>query len=95
MQIKSGTVDFNRGTDPTMDGGSGPRHYRKTVNYGGFRRPPTVVTSVTGFDVYNSANARVSVNAENVDDDSCVIHLHTWADTKIWSVTVNWMAYGD
>ena len=96
MIIRSGVASFNRGDDPTMDGGNGPRHYDRAIKFGTrFKRNPTVVTSITGLDVYNSANARISVDAQAIDDDGCNIHLHTWSDTKIWSLTVSWIAYGE
>ena len=96
MLIKTGRVEFHRSEDPTLDGASGPRHYLKQITFGGrYKKKPTVVTSVAGWDIYNSANSRVSVEVEGVDEYGCTIHLHTWADTKIWSLTVAWVAYGD
>jgi len=93
MIIKSGEVTFHKDQHPTMLG-SGVRNYSDFIRFDRhFRDVPKVVLSVRNFDILNSANARVSLSAADESHDGFELTLHTWADTRIWALTVSWIAY--
>jgi hypothetical protein len=58
-----------------------------------FASTPTVQLSLAGFDVNGSSN-RVGFYVSEAHEESCVIHVYTWDDTKIHRIWLNWMAVG-
>jgi len=94
MSIQSGTSEFHKDKNASMIGGSGPRTFTNAIS---FKTPyaeiPTVTTALTGFDILNDSNSRISVFAKDVTADGFTLVLHTWNTTKIWSASVTWMAY--
>ncbi|RKH50135.1 H-type lectin domain-containing protein [Corallococcus aberystwythensis] len=58
-----------------------------------FASPPAVHLAVVSFDISGSSH-RLGMSVMEVYDDSCVIHVSTWADTVIHGVWANWMAIG-
>ena len=59
-----------------------------------FSVPPVVHAGLAGFDVSNSANARLEVCIESVSERGFIVELRTWLDTRIWSANVSWLAIG-
>jgi hypothetical protein len=58
------------------------------------RSVPIVHLGLVGFDVGNEDAARLRVRAENISADGFDIVFETWLNTKIWSVSVSWLAVG-
>lgn len=92
----AGTTQFSDGGSGAMWAGSGPRNRVVHVD---FPRPfdtkPTVVVAMSGLDAAsNSASSvRISVSAQNVTERGFDVNFHTWADSRIWSTSVMWVAY--
>ena len=63
-----------------------------------FERPfagsPVVQIGITGIDIDNSANARLSVDIVSIDDTGFDIELRTWLNSRLWSVNLSWIAIG-
>lgn len=63
-----------------------------------FERPfsgsPVVQVGITGFDMDNSANARLNVDIVSIDDAGFEIELRTWLNSRLWSVDLSWIAIG-
>lgn len=59
-----------------------------------FESAPTVTLGVTGFDISNEKGVRLSVKVEKVTIAGFVIRVTTWADSKIFSVSGDWFAFG-
>ncbi len=73
----------------------GVRVYRETVLF----QPPFakyapsfVSLGLTAFDVDNGTNARLQVEAVNIKKESFDLVIRKWADTKVYSVSVDWLA---
>ncbi len=59
-----------------------------------FESAPTVTLGITGFDISNEKGVRLSVKVEKVTIAGFVIRVTTWADSKIFSVSGDWFAFG-
>ena len=92
----AGTTGFSDGGSGQMWAGSGPRHRTVHVDFPRpFASPPTVVVAMSGLDAASSSasSVRISVSAQNVTARGFDIDFHTWADSRIWSTSVVWVAY--
>ncbi|MFO7446546.1 MAG: H-type lectin domain-containing protein [Ignavibacteriaceae bacterium] len=54
---------------------------------------PTVVLSVTQLDADKDTNVRYSVDASSVSRDGFTIKVSTWADSKIYGLSGQWIAH--
>jgi hypothetical protein len=59
-----------------------------------FASPPDIHLGITEFDILEDSNTRLKVFASEITNRGFVIHVKTWCDTKVWSVEVDWLAYG-
>ncbi|KAL7922110.1 hypothetical protein ACQKWADRAFT_105478 [Trichoderma austrokoningii] len=59
-----------------------------------FKSTPKLITSITGADVSHDANFRVKVYATSITERGFIIHADSWAETKLYSCEVSWMAVG-
>jgi hypothetical protein len=59
-----------------------------------FSAAPVVQIGITGFDIDNGDNARLSVGIVGVDGDGFSVELRTWWNSRLWSVDLNWIAIG-
>lgn len=96
--IQSGTFYYGFLTNPTewnLDKGSGDREFDAEIK---FPRPfvgtPTVVLTLTGLDASNTANTRVTIVSRDVTPADFEVLVHTWSDSKVYSVWGSWIAYG-
>ncbi|MBI1417794.1 MAG: hypothetical protein GC146_11275 [Limimaricola sp.] len=82
--------------DGLMWTGNGPRQSRSRVTFSQpFRNAPAVHLSLSMWDMSNTTNARVDLQAEEVDGEGFVIQFRTWADTRVARVRVAWLAIGE
>lgn len=92
----AGSAAFNGGGSDPMWTGSGPRHKVVHVDFPRpFEGQPTVVLAISALDAAsNSASSvRITVSPQNVTARGFDIDFHTWADSRIWSTNVTWVAY--
>ena len=59
-----------------------------------FSRPPAVTAGFTELDVLDGANLRLTFEVNVVDERGFNYTLVTWADTRVYSADVTWMAVG-
>ncbi|RPB20995.1 hypothetical protein L211DRAFT_463525 [Terfezia boudieri ATCC MYA-4762] len=59
-----------------------------------FTSVPTVIVSLTSADVSKEFNFRLKVFASHVNLEGFTVHANSWADTKIHSCGVSWLAIG-
>ncbi|KAK6347976.1 hypothetical protein TWF718_005796 [Orbilia javanica] len=55
---------------------------------------PMVMASIFFMDVDKESNFRLNVEVQSVDVEGFQLRLSTWDDTKIYSVKVQWVAFG-
>jgi hypothetical protein len=95
MKIQSGEVE---GTKDDMEWelhkGAGPRSWSKNVVFDeAFAGPPTVVASLTGFDMHNGKNGRLQVRAVRADHQQFTLVIKTWGDSWVHTARAAWIAY--
>lgn len=79
----------------TLLSGTGERKFTTHVDFKEpYKQPPVVVLSISGMDVLNSANNRLVVAPKNVTANGFDVEYKTWGDSQIWSVFLNWTAFG-
>jgi len=73
----------------------GDRTVRQRVNFSErFLRPPVVHLSMGMWDLDVSTNQRGDLLAENVTSAGFDLLFHTWGDTRVARMRVQWMAIG-
>ena len=79
----------------TLHQGEGTRTFQYIVT---FDRPyesaPTMTYGVTGLDAGIEKNIRYTVKVEKVTITGFVIRITTWADSRIYGIYGNWLAFG-
>ncbi len=97
MGIQQGTrilfSDF--ATGGPMWTGQGDRAIRERVPFAeGFREAPAVMLGISLWDMDHQTNMRADLRAENVGRDGFDLVFHTWGDTRIARIRVDWTALG-
>ena len=78
-----------------MWGGSGKRWARTVVAFEApFNGPPKVQLSIAMIDADSNRNLRFELHAEDVTEGGFTAVAHTWSDTRIGRLQVNWTAIG-
>lgn len=94
--FQSGSIGGSRG-DPSWNlyDGSGARRTVYHIRFSQrFRRPPTVALALSGIDILNNSNSRLTVGVEGVTEDGFNAVFSTWADTSVWAAQAVWVAHG-
>ena len=74
--------------------GEGPRWHEVQVTFPqAFRFQPTVRVMLTGSDILDGANHRLTAYPTEITKGGFKLMFHTWANTRVWSVAVTWMAH--
>ena len=82
--------------DGLMWTGQGARQSRGRVRFSQpFHAAPTVHLSLSMWDMSNTTNARVDLQAEDVGTEGFDILFRTWGDTRVARVRVSWLAIGE
>lgn len=75
--------------------GTGNREFTSHVDFKeAYAEKPVVVLAISGLDVLNAANNRITATPTNVTPTGFDINYQTWADSQISSVFLNWTAFG-
>lgn len=75
--------------------GTGKREFTSHVDFKeAYAQKPVVVLAISGLDVLNAANNRITATATNVTPRGFDINYKTWANSQISSVFLNWTAFG-
>lgn len=75
--------------------GTGKREFTSHVDFKeAYAQKPVVVLAISGLDVLNAANNRITATATNVTPTGFDINYKTWANSQISSVFLNWTAFG-
>lgn len=103
--IKSSLVGIDQGdvtvfadfqNDGPMWAGEGGREARQAVTYSeAYAEPPSVMISVSMWDVAAEANVRTDIQAENITRTGFEIVFRTWGDTRIARARVRWQSIGE
>lgn len=103
-RISSHTVGIQQGSrvlfSDYADGGvmwtgQGPRESRHVVTFKEpFTEPPSVMASISMWDIDHKHNARADITAENVTETGFHLVFRTWADTRAARIRADWIAIG-
>lgn len=97
MTISNGVVhvfDHIESAGP-MWGGSGKRWARAVVRFDeAFLAPPAVQMSIAMIDADTGRNLRLELATEDVTSVGFTAVAHTWSDTRIGRLQLNWTAIG-
>ncbi len=94
--MEHGQFDLSAQTEGwTLHQGEGTRYYQLIITFDKpFESAPTVTYGITGFDASTEKNLRLNVKVEKVTITGFVIRISTWQDSKVFSVSGNWLAIG-
>lgn len=56
---------------------------------------PVVIASISSGDLDKAGNFRLNVEVKSVDLEGFELKVMTWGDTKVYSVGVQWAAFGN
>jgi hypothetical protein len=97
MNIQSGSFRLNtKSADWSLDQGEGDRLLRREIKFPKlFKSPPTVIVNLSGFDIENKHNARLTIHTEDITDEDFVLCVFTWGKSLVYGVNGTWYAYGE
>jgi len=79
-----------------MWSGTGKRWTRQVIKFDGrFSEPPTIQLSIAMIDADSGRNLRLELFVEDVMHDGFTAVAHSWSDTRIGRLHVNWTALGN
>lgn len=102
-RVLTGTIEVNYETNPDMRygpsrGATGERGIlagQGRVDFGApFSNPPAVTTGLTEIDIIDGANARLTFEVTQIDENGFNYSFVTWEDTMVHSAMMSWMAVG-
>lgn len=103
-RISSGKIAIAQGSQVLFsdfaDGGqmwtgSGPRESRHKVSFPQpFREGPSVMVSISMWDLDQKTNTRADISAEKITKSGFQIVFRTWGDTRVARIRADWMAIG-
>ncbi|KAG8899631.1 hypothetical protein FRC00_001190 [Tulasnella sp. 408] len=66
----------------------------KAITFQGtqFCKTPSVFVALNWIDISTEANLRVKARVTNVTGQGCTWHMDSWADTKLWSAGMSYIA---
>lgn len=97
MAVTSGRVEVfdHILSNGPMWTGSGKRWARAAVSFDQpFVTTPVVQVSISMIDADTGKNLRLEFTTEDLGPDGFTIVAHTWSDTRIGRLQVNWTAIG-
>jgi hypothetical protein len=98
FKVQGGALVNGYSTNPekwNLLTGTGNREFTSHVDFKeAYAEKPVVVLAISGLDVLNAANNRITATPTNVTPTGFDINYQTWADSQISSVFLNWTAFG-
>ncbi|SEQ69085.1 H-type lectin domain-containing protein [Thalassovita taeanensis] len=86
--------DFEDGGE--MWTGTGARERRRAVKFSeSFRSPPTVMCSVSLWDVDYATNIRSDLTTDAITETGFEIVFRTWGNTRLARTRISWIALGE
>lgn len=85
--------DFEEGGE--MWTGKGDRRHETPVLFSEpFREPPSVLVSLSMWDMDQKHNHRADISARDITEAGFAIVFQTWGDTRVARVRADWLAMG-
>ena len=98
MAVDSGVVQMfdHIESNGEMWAGSGKRWSRMPVRFETpFNVPPAIQLSMAMIDADTGRNLRLELSTEEVSAEGFTAVAHTWSDTRIGRLQLNWTAIGN
>lgn len=89
--------NYNDIDDWKLSDGEGSRRYTDDIEFReSFVHRPEVLVSISAFDIYKEKNSRLTAHApkEKITKAGFELAIDTWEDTRVYAVSVSWIAYG-
>jgi hypothetical protein len=81
--------------EPWPEGWDGARTFVYPVVFESpFYQPPVISIGLTGFDIDQSASARIKLGAAQITAEGFSVEITTWLNTRVYSVDFSWIAMG-
>ncbi|KIO25260.1 hypothetical protein M407DRAFT_210776 [Tulasnella calospora MUT 4182] len=58
-----------------------------------FHKKPTVFLALNSIDISTGTNLRIRAHADNITTGGLTWHIDSWADTKLWSAGISYIAF--
>jgi hypothetical protein len=82
--------------EPSEDGSHEPRTFSLPIIFSvPFDSTPVVSLGLAGFDIDQRDSARINLQAANISQTGFTALISTWRDTRVYSVTLSWLAVGN
>lgn len=93
-KIQSGSWSVNQSIqDYSLDNNKGERAVIVEIKFSkSFNSRPKVFLTVNQIDASKEFNSRFNVEAISISRDGFSLKVKTWSDTKIFSISGNWIA---
>lgn len=100
LTMRASVETFNQDTPDwplaaPADPAGPPRSFRTHIRFATpFAGIPVVQAALTGFDIDRHHTARIDVRTESITPDGFDLLIGTWMDTRVYQVSVSWLALG-
>jgi H-type lectin domain len=75
--------------------GSGPRESRHKIAFPqSFREAPSVMVSISMWDMDQKTNLRADISAEKITKAGFQMVFRTWGDSRVARIRADWLAIG-
>jgi hypothetical protein len=94
-KMQSGTWSVNQSIPGySLDNNNGDRSITLDINFTEpFTKKPKIILTITQLDSDKDVNLRYRPEAISISRDGFTLKVNTWADSKIFSLSGNWLAY--
>ncbi|KAK6518255.1 hypothetical protein TWF506_005415 [Arthrobotrys conoides] len=73
-----------------------PREVEQRITFArSYTSVPSVMASISAADMDRHTNFRLNVSVTSVDLEGCNLKMYSWGNTKVYSVGVQWAAFGN
>jgi len=94
-KLQSGTWSVNQSIQGySLDNNNGDRSITLDIHFTEpFTKKPKIILTITQLDSDKDVNLRYKPEAISISRDGFTLKVNTWADSKIFSLSGNWLAY--
>lgn len=96
-KMQSGSWSVNQSIQGySLDSNNGERSVTIEIKFiKSFKVKPEIILTVNQLDSSKDFNSRFNVEAITISRDGFSLKVNTWADSKIFSISGNWIAVGE
>ena len=96
-EFKSGSWSINQSIAAySLDKNNGDRNMTLEIKFDKpFQKKPHILLSISQLDADKDSNIRYEAEALSISKDGFTLQVHTWSDSRIFSISGYWLAISE